>query len=61
MQQRQAKKKQNEEVFNNHVVDFQSYTAKEEKDIFKIENKKKEMFHDGRMLTKGEREVLATS
>ena len=53
--------KQKDEVLNNQVVDFHSYSAKEKKDNLNIENIKGKCYSDGRMLTKRERETSPTS
>ena len=53
--------KQKDEVLNNQVVDFHSYSAKEKKDKLNIENNKRKYSSDGRMLTKRERETSPTS
>ena len=53
---------QKDEVLNNQVVDFHSYSAKEKKkDNLNIENNKRKCYSDGRMLTKRERETSPTS
>ena len=56
-----SEEKQKDEVLNNQVVDFHSYSAKEKKDKLNIENNKRKCSSDGRMLTKRERETSPTS
>ena len=56
-----SEEKQKDEVLNNQVVDFHSYSAKEKKDNLNIENNKRKCSSDGRMLTKRERETSPTS
>ena len=56
-----SEEEQKDEVLNNQVVDFHSYSAKEKKDNLNIENNKRKCSPDGRMLTKRERETSPTS
>ena len=55
-----SEEKQKDEVLNNQVVDFHSYSSKEKKDNLNIENNKRKSSSDRRMLTKREQELSPT-
>ena len=56
-----SEEKQKDEVLNDQVVDFHTYSAKEKKDKLNIANNKRKCSSDRRMLTKRERELSPTS